>query len=125
MAVIAATVSDLTVVEGPTSSIANATTGSRYCYRLTLSCGTMTAGDTAAVVTCNTKIANIIKNGKTVTLRGAAAAGPGITPGGTYAYAFDASVSGTTLSFSVGGPTAAAAVASGTLVNAFVVVDES
>lgn len=125
MSVIAASVLGVTEVEGPNSSIANATTGARYTYRVTVSCGTMTAGDTAAVVTADDKIEAITKKGKAVTLRGAAGGQGGLTPGGTVAYAFDASISGTTLAFSVGGPTAAAAVAAGAVVTMFVTVDEA
>jgi hypothetical protein len=105
--------------------MSHATTGERKTYRLTLTAGTMTAGDGAAVATCDDKIEAITKNGKTVTLRGACGAGPGLTPGGTACYAIDASISGTTLTFNVGGPTAAAAVASGALVHLYVTVDES
>lgn len=125
MSTIAATVRDITCVEGPMGSMSHATTGDRLTYRLTLNCGTMTAGDTAAVLTCDDKIEAITKKGKAVTLRQAAGGGPGLTPGGTAAYALGASVSGTTVTFSVGGPTSAAAVASGTLVNVYVTVDEA
>lgn len=125
MAVVAAALLEVHTVEGPVSSIANATTGARYVYRCTVSCGTMTAGDTAAIVTANEKIALVTKKGRTVTLRGAGNGGPGVTPGATFCYGFDASISGTTLAFSVGGPTAAAAVAAGATVNLYVTVDES
>ena len=125
MAVVAAALLDVHTVEGPVGSIADASTGARYVYRCTVSCGTMTAGDTAAIVTANTKIANITKKGKAVTLRSAGAAGAGVTPGATVCYGLDPSVSGTTLAFSVGGPTAAAAVAAGATVNIYVTVDEA
>ncbi len=125
MAVVAASILDVHAEEGPISSVANATTGARYVYRCTVSCGTMTAGDTAAIVTANEKIATFTKKGKTVTLRGACAGGPGVTPGATVCYGLDASVSGTTLSFSLGGPTAAAAVAAGATAAIYVTVDES
>jgi hypothetical protein len=124
MAVVAAALLDVHTVEGPASSIANATTGARYVYRCTVSCGTMTAGDTAAIVTCDDKIELITKKGKAVTMRSAGAGGPGVTPGATVCYGLDASVSGTTLAFSVGGPTAAAAVAAGATVSIYVTVDE-
>lgn len=125
MAVVAATLADCSLVEGPAGSIHNSSTGQRKTYRLLLTAGTMTAGDTAAVVTCDDKIEAITKNGKAVTLREAAGGPAGLTPGGTAAYAIIASVSGTTLAFSVGGPTAAAAVASGTQIPVFVTVDEA
>lgn len=124
MSTIAATLKEIVCAEGPMGSMSHATTGDRVTYRLTLSCGTMTAGDDAAVVTCDDKIELVTKKGKAITLRQAAGCGPGLTPGGTAAYALAASISGTTLTFSVGGPTAAAAVASGTLVNVYVTVDE-
>jgi hypothetical protein len=125
MAVVAATVLSCECVEGAQSSISNSSTGPRLTYRLGLSLGTMTAGDTAAVVTCDAKIQAITKNGRTVTLREAAGAGPGLTPGGTAAYAIGASVSGTTLSFSAGGPTASAACAAASVVHVYVTVDEA
>jgi hypothetical protein len=125
MSVIAATVEDITLVEGANSSIRDSSTGERKTYRVVLNFGTQTAGDTFAVVTANTKIANFLKNGKTITLRAAGAGQPGLTPGGTAAYVLDATISGTTLSGSVGGPTAAAAVASGALASVYVTVDES
>jgi len=106
------------------SSIANATTGGRYVYRCMVSCGGMTAGDTAAIVTFDDKLELVTKKGKAVTLRSAGAGGPGVTPGATVCYGLDASVSGTTLAFSVGGPTAAAIVAAGSTVNIYVTVDE-
>jgi hypothetical protein len=105
--------------------MSHATTGDRLVYRLGLLLGTMTAGDTAAVVTCNSKIDAVTKKGKTVTLQMTSGGGPGLTPGGTAAYFIIPTISGTTLAFSVGGPTAAAAVASGTIVHAYVTVDES
>jgi hypothetical protein len=125
MATVVAALLDAHCVEGPQGSIVNSSTGGRYVYRLTVSCGTMTAGDSASVVTCDVKLQNITKKGKTVTLRAAGAGGPGITPGGTAAYALDATISGTTLTFSVGGPTAAAAVAAAATCNVYVTVDES
>lgn len=125
MANVAATIQSLECVEGPQSSIFNATTGHRLVYRLGLLLGTQTAGDTAVVVTCDDKIEAVTKNGKTVTLRAAGAGGPGLTPGGTAAYAIDATISGSTLSFAVGGPTAAAVVASGTIAHVYVTVDEA
>lgn len=125
MAVVAASLISVHAVDGPIGSQSHATTGGRYVYRVVVSCGTMTAGDTAAIVTCDDKIENITKKGKTVTLRGACNGGHGLTPGGTVAYALDASISGTTLAFSVGGPTAAAAVAAATQVAMYVCVDES
>lgn len=125
MSTITATLQSIENVEGGHSSMAHATTGERKTFRLTITTGTMTAGDDAAIATCDDKIEAITKNGKAVTLRQAAGAGPGLTPGGTAAYALAASVSGTTLTFSVGGPTAAAAVASGTVVHAYVTVDEA
>jgi hypothetical protein len=124
MSVIAATIKDLSVVAGP-ENFSDSSTGGRYTYRATLSFGAQTAGDTFAVVTANTKLATILKKGKTITLRAAAAGQPGLTPGGTAAYALDATISGTTLSGSVGGPTAAAAVAAGTTANVYITVDES
>ena len=125
MAVVAATLQSVECVEGAQSSIENATTGSRLTYRLGLKVGAdMTAGDTGAVVTCDDKIEAVTKKGKAVTLQQAAGCGPGLTPGGTAAYCLAASISGTTLTYSVGGPTAAAAVASGTIIHAYVVVDE-
>jgi len=125
MAAIAATVKEITIAEGPHGSISHATTGARKTYRVTFSCGTQTAGDTAVVLTLDEKIQNITKNGKTVTLRDAVGAGAGLTPGGTAAYAQIPTVDSTTLSFSVGSPTQAAAVAEGTLVGLFVTVDEA
>lgn len=125
MAVVAATIQSLECAEGAQSSLSHATTGARLVYRLGLLLGTMTAGDTAAVVTCDDKIEAVTKNGKTVTIRQACGASPGLTPGGTAAYFIIPTVSGTTLEFSVGGPTAAAAVASGTIVHAYVTVDEA
>jgi hypothetical protein len=125
MAVVAATIAECVLVEGPAGSIQNSSTGSRKTYRLLLNIGSQTAGDTGAVVTCDDKIEAITKLGKTVTLREAAGGPAGLTPGGTAAYAIIASVSGTTLAFSVGGPTAAAVVAAGTQVPIFVTVDES
>jgi hypothetical protein len=124
MAVVAATIQSLECIEGPQSSIFNATTGHRLVYRLGLLLGTMTAGDTGAVVTCDDKIEAITKNGKAVTIRQAAGGGPGLTPGGTAAYFIIPTISTTTLEFSVGGPTAAAAVAAGSIVHAYVTVDE-
>lgn len=124
MAVVAATIQSLECAEGAQSSISHATTGARLVYRLGLVLGTMTAGDTAAVVTCDDKIEAITKNGKAVTIRQACGASPGLTPGGTAAYFIIPTISTTTLEFSVGGPTAAAAVASGTIVHAYVTVDE-
>ncbi len=124
MSVIAATIISCECVEGPQSSHSHATTGHRLTYRLGLLLGTMTAGDTGAVVTCDDKIEAITKNGKAVTLQTTCGGGPGLTPGGTQAYFIIPSVSGTTLAFSVGGPTAAAAVASGTIVHGYVTVDE-
>jgi hypothetical protein len=124
MAVVAATIQSLECAEGAQSSLSHATTGARLVYRLGLLLGTMTAGDTAAVVTCDDKIEAITKNGKAVTIRQAAGANPGLTPGGTAAYFIIPTVSGTTLEFSVGGPTAAAAAAAGTIVHAYVTVDE-
>lgn len=123
MAVVAATIKDLTLVGGPENVIGS--TGERKVYRCTMSFGTMTAGDTWATATGNTKIAALLKNGKTVTLRAAAAGQPGITPGGTAAYALDATISGTTISGSAGGVTAAAALASGSTASVYVTVDES
>jgi hypothetical protein len=125
MAVVAATVISCENVEGTQSSIANSSTGPRLTYRLGLLLGTMTAGDTGSVVTCDDKIEAITKNGKAVTLREAAGAGPGLTPGGTAAYIIGASISGTTLTFSAGGPTASAAVASGAVAHVYVTVDEA
>lgn len=124
MAVVAATIQSLECVEGPHSSISHATTGHRLVYRLGLLLGTMTAGDTAAVVTCDDKIEAITKNGKAVTIRQACGGGPGLTPGGTAAYFIIPTISTTTLEFSVGGPTAAAAAAAGTIVHGYVTVDE-
>jgi hypothetical protein len=129
MAVVVATVLSCENVEGPHSSQSHATTGARLTYRLGLVVGggitAMTAGDTAAIATADDKIEAITKNGKTVTLRQACGAGPGLTPGGTAAYFLIPTVDGTTLAFSVGGPTAAAAAAAGTIVHAYVTVDES
>jgi hypothetical protein len=128
MAVIPATIQSCECVEGAQSSIYNSTVGARLVYRLGLLIGggitAMTAGDTASVVTCDDKIEAITKNGKQVTLQGAVGAGPGLTPGGTAAYAVGASISGTTLTFSAGGVTASAAVAAGAIVHAYVTVDE-
>jgi hypothetical protein len=128
MAVVAATIQSVECVEGPHSSIAHATTGHRLTYRLGLNVGggvtAMTAGDTAAVVTAGSKLALVTKNGKSVTIQQAAGCGPGLTPGGTAAYFIIPTVDGTTLAFSVGGPTAAAAAAAGTIVHAYVTVDE-
>lgn len=124
MAVVVATIQSCECVEGAQSSLSHATTGDRLTYRLGLLLGTMTAGDTAAVVTCDDKIEAVTKKGKAVTLQMTAGAGPGLTPGGTAAYFIIPTVSGTTLAFSVGGPTAAAAVAAGTIVHAYVTVDE-
>ena len=125
MAVIAATIVSVENVEGPHSGLSHATTGDRLTYRLGLSTGTMTAGDTAAIVTANEKIAAFTKKGRTVTLRQAAGCGPGLTPGGTAAYLIIPTVDGSTFAFSVGGPTAAAVAASGSIVHAYVTVDES
>ncbi len=124
MAAVASTIQSVECVEGPHTSISHATTGHRLVYRLGLLLGTMTAGDTGFVVTCATKLAAVTKNGKTVTLQQACGGGPGLTPGGTAAYFIIPTVSGTTLEFSVGGPTAAAAAAAGTIVHAYVTVDE-
>ncbi|HEY3495270.1 MAG TPA: hypothetical protein VGK73_11315 [Polyangiaceae bacterium] len=125
MANVAATIKEITLVEGAHGSIAHATTGQRKTYRVTFATGTQTAGDVAVVVTLNEKIAAITKNGRTVTLRDAVGCGPGLTPGGTAAYASIPTVDGTTLSFTVGGPTAAAVVAALTGANLFVTVDEA
>ncbi len=129
MAVVAATIVSVENVEGPHGSIVHATTGERLTYRLGLNVGggvtAMTAGDTAAIVTADDKIEAITKKGKTVTLRQAAGCGPGLTPGGTAAYLIIPTVDGTTFAFSVGGPTAAAAAAAGTIVHAYVTVDET
>jgi len=124
MAVVAATIQSLENVEGPHSSIVHATTGARLTYRLGLLLGTMTAGDTGAVVTCDDKIEAITKNGKAVTIRQACGAGPGLTPCGTAAYFIIPTISTTTLEFSVGGPTAAAAAAAGSIVHCYITVDE-
>jgi len=129
MAVIPASIVSLECAEGAQSSIVHATTGARLVYRLGLNVGigitAMTAGDTAAVLTCDDKIELVTKNGKTVTIRQACGASPGLTPGGTAAYFIIPTISTTTLEFSVGGPTAAAAVAAGTIVHCYVTVDES
>jgi len=125
MAAVAATIQSLECIEGPQGSIVHATTGQRLVYRLGLLLGTMTAGDTGFVVTCDDKIEAVTKNGKTVTIRQACGGGPGLTPGGTAAYFIIPTVSGTTLEFSVGGPTAAAAAAAGAIVHCYVTVDES
>jgi hypothetical protein len=124
MSVIAATITDAHLIEGPQGSLSHTVTGPRKTYRVGISCGTMTAGDTAAIVTADVKLQNITKLGKTVTLRQTMGAGPGLTPGGTQAYALIATVDGTTMAFSVGGPTAAAAVADGTKVSMYVSIDE-
>ena len=125
MANVAAIIKELTLVEGPHGSLQHATTGQRKTYRVSFVTGTQTAGDVAVVVTLNEKIAAIVKNGRTVTLRDALGAGPGLTPGGTMAYASIPTVDGTTLSWTVGGPTAAAIVAALTGSNLFVTVDET
>lgn len=128
MAVVAATIQSLECAEGAQSSIAHATTGARLVYRLGLLIGggitAMTAGDTGAVLTCDDKIETITQKGKAVTIRQACGASPGLTPGGTAAYFIIPTISTTTLEFSVGGPTAAAAVAAGTIVHCYVTVDE-
>jgi len=126
MANVTATIKELTLVEGPHGSLQHSSTGARKTYRVTFALGTQTAGDVAVVLTLNEKIAAIVKNGRTVTLRDALGAGPGLTPGGTLAFSFTPTVNGTTLSWSVGAPTdSAAAVAALTGSNLFVTVDES
>lgn len=120
MSVISASISDIHLVEGVQDGI-----GARSTYKVVITCGTMTAGDTATVTAANTAIGNILKNGKTLTLRQCMGAGPGLTPGGTAAYALAATISTASIDFSVGGVTAAAAVANLTKVSMFVSVDES
>jgi hypothetical protein len=124
MTAIAATITDVQLVGGPDSSV-EGSTGQRKTYRCVLSFGTQTAGDTFFVVTATTKLANILKNGKTVTLREACGGQAGFTPGGTAAYALAVTVSGSTLQGSAGGVTAAAALAAGAKASVYVTVDES
>jgi hypothetical protein len=122
MAVVAATIKEVHLVDGNQNQLNPARKG----YRLVLSLGTQTAGDTFAVVTANSKMAEKIRSGKTITLREASGSVGGFTPGGTSAYAFGVTVSGTTLSGSIGSSTGvAAAVASGTTASVYVTVDES
>jgi len=85
----------------------------------------MTAGDTASVTNVPTLINNILGQGKTLTLRQCSGGIAGITPGATAAYALIATVNGASIQYSVGGVTAAAAVASGTITPIYITVDES
>lgn len=119
MSAITGTIKSIHMLGGPPTSVGEG----RYEYRLAIECGAMTAGDTAQVLTANTKIANILNNGKTVTLRQCAGSVAGLTPGGTAAYALIATVNGTSLQYSVGNSASAAAVAAGTVVNLYVALD--
>lgn len=120
MSVIAGTVKDVHLVQSVFDGV-----GARQTYLVSFTVATMTAGDTAAITALHTAIGNIIKGGRTLTLRQCMGAGPGVTPGGTAAYALIATINGNSAEFSIGGVTAAAAVADGTRANLFVSLDLS
>jgi hypothetical protein len=121
MSVIAATITDVNLIGSTDGGI-----GARKFYHVLCNSATsVTAGDTMAVLTANTSIATITKAGKTLTLRQCAGYKPGLSPGGTAVYGLIATVNGTSLEFSVGGTTAAAAVTAPFTFSLFVSLDES
>lgn len=121
MSVIASTITDVNLIGSVDNGI-----GARKFYHVLCNCATsVTAGDTSAVLTAGTAIANITKAGKTLTLRQCSGYKPGLSPGGTAVYGLIATVNGTSLEFSVGGVTAAAAVTAPFTFSLFVSVDES
>lgn len=121
MSVIASTVTDIQLLSAPEGGI-----GTRKMYRLLCNLATsMTAGDTTAILTANTVIGAATKAGATLTLRQCMGGPPGLTTGGTALYGLIATVNGTSLEFSLGGVTAAAAVTAPATFSMFVTVDES
>ena len=81
-----------------------------------------------AEILANANLSNIgkkLKAGKTLTLRQCSGYKPGLTPGGTAIYGLIATVNGTSLEFSVGGTTAAAAATAPFTFSLFVSLDES
>jgi hypothetical protein len=120
MSVIAGTLKDIQLVQSVIDGV-----GARKTYLVSFTVATMTAGDTAAITALHTAIGAVVKNGRTLTLRQCMGAGPGVTPGGTAAYALICTINGNSAEFSVGTTTVAAAEDNGTRANIFVSLDES
>lgn len=121
MSTIAATITDLQLMSAPEGGI-----GARKTYRLLCNTATsLTAGDTAAIVSVDVLIKAITKGGQTLTLAQCMGGPPGLTTGGTACYALAATVNGASLQFSLGGTTAAAAITAPATFSLFVSLDES
>lgn len=121
MSEIAGTVKSVTLLRGPDNQSAT----NRYTYHLTFDAATTTAGDTSTVTSIATVVNSFTKSGKTLTLRDATVGHPGVSAGGTAVYANTITVATADVDFSLGGPTAAAAVAGCLGVGLICVLDEA
>ncbi len=122
MATVTGTLKEVNLVQSATNGL-----GNRKTYLVTANFAIYTASsDSGALAAVDTAIAAATKNGKTITLRQAMGAGPGATDvAGAAVYALNVTVSGSTLTFDLGGTTAEANTAACSNVGFFVSVDES
>ena len=123
MSVVQGTVTGITLVQASREG-----SGARKTYQVCASFGAATAGDTAYITGVASSIKAQTRNGKTITLRAAQTAAPGIDASGlaVYAGATALTVSGSAdCSFLLCGTTTVGAFGASTGVSFMAVVDES